>query len=118
MDELIYLFEYPFFLPFNATERLLSERMLKIWTTFAKYGDPTPDGVSIEGVPKFPQYNLNDEFYMAIDDEWTIKQDYTKQYTVTIDSQTYDDSTIRKRKSILRDMRHFVNNQLLYFAQS
>ena len=55
---------------------------------------------------------------MAIDDEWTIKQDYTKQYTVTIDSQTYDDSTIRKRKPILRDMRHFVNNQLLYFAQS
>jgi len=88
MDELIYLFVIPTLFPLNATEILLSRRMLKLWTTFAKYGDPTPDAVPMEEIPKFQPYDLKDEFYMSIDREWTIKQDYKKQYTVTVDSQT------------------------------
>jgi len=85
-DELLYLFDI---YPLNKTEKVLSQRMVKVWTTFAKYGNPTPDGVPMmEGIPKFQPYNEKDESYMSINHDWTVQHDYTKQYTVTADSQS------------------------------
>jgi hypothetical protein len=50
------------------------------------FSDPTPDGVALlDGIPKFAPYNAADEFYMAIDEVWTTKSDYTLTYTVTAD---------------------------------
>lgn len=36
-DELIYLFAFPTY-GNNFTEAIVSQRMLQVWTTFAKYG--------------------------------------------------------------------------------
>ena len=36
-DELLYMFNFPTYTN-NATEAILSRRMLDVWTTFAKYG--------------------------------------------------------------------------------
>ena len=48
--------------------------------------NPTPDGVQLEpGVPKWPTYNANTEYYMAIDRNWEVRVDYTQTYTVTVD---------------------------------
>ncbi|XP_046449413.1 juvenile hormone esterase-like [Daphnia pulex] len=88
-DELIYLFVYRFTsIPpsLNASETEVSRKMLQIWTNFVKYGDPTPDGVALlDGIPKFAPYNAADEFYMAMDEVWSTKSDYTLTYTVTAD---------------------------------
>ena len=37
------------------------------------------------GIPKWPTYNANTEYYMAIDRDWQVKVDYTQTYTVTVD---------------------------------
>ena len=66
----------------------------------------------MENIPKFRPYNLKDEFYLTIDREWTIKQDYTKQYTVNIESQSHGDVEVWKKKSIVRGVRHSVENKL------
>jgi len=80
-DELQGLIVTPYL--FNATENLLSKRMLQVWTNFAKYGNPTPDGVELmEGIPKFPPYDSINQPYMRIDAEWTVESDYTNAYTV------------------------------------
>jgi len=107
-DELMYLFE--FFFPFNATEKLLSKRMLKVWTNFAKYGNPTPDENPVEGIPKFQPYDPNNEYFMSIDRDWTVKKDYTKEYTVTVDSQTYGSIEIEKEEPVVRGRRHTMRN--------
>ena len=49
--------------------------------------NPTPDGVVIDGVPKFPAYNFKDDLYMSIDRQWQPFKDYTSMYTVTVDHQ-------------------------------
>lgn len=50
------------------------------------FSNPTPDDVQIlEGIPKFLPYSRSNEAYMDIDCEWTVKIDYTKSYTVTVD---------------------------------
>lgn len=107
-DELIYLFAFPT-LDHNATEAVLSRRMLQVWTTFAKHGyepalnyrcfrdeqspydvlrDPAPDGVELlGGIPKFLPHNEKDLFYMDMDRDWTLKQDYTLTYTVSVDEK-------------------------------
>jgi len=88
-DELIYLFKYPFpSVPpgLNATEQVVSQQMSQAWSNFVIYGNPTPDGVQLEpGVPKWPTYNANTEYYMAIDRNWEVRVDYTQTYTVTVD---------------------------------
>jgi len=109
-DELIYLFEFLF--PLNANEKLLSQRMLKVWTTFAKYGNPTPDDVPMEGIPKFQPYDSENEYFMSIDRDWTIKQDYTKEYTVTVDSQTSGKVETGNNEPVVRGTRHTMKNSL------
>lgn len=48
--------------------------------------NPTPDGVALlDGIPKFAPFSQNDENYMAIDDIWEVKKDFTQTYTITVD---------------------------------
>jgi len=68
---------------FNLTEITLSKRMLQLWTTFAKYGNPTPDGVEmLEGIPKFEPWTLEKKSFMSINADWELQSDYTATYTV------------------------------------
>lgn len=84
-DEMLYLFAFPTF-GNNFTEAILSQRMIQVWTNFAKYGVPTPDGVELmDGIPKFLPYTDSTLHYMNIDRDWSLMQDYPKTFTVTVD---------------------------------
>jgi len=84
-DELLYMFNFPTYTN-NATEAVLSRRMLDVWTAFAKYGNPTPDGVTLEdGVPKFPAITEKEDAYMTIDGQWSVQYNYSLTYTATVD---------------------------------
>ncbi|KAI9562247.1 hypothetical protein GHT06_013212 [Daphnia sinensis] len=83
-DEIMYLFTMP--IPHNETEIDLSRKMLQVWTTFAKYGNPTPDGVPMrEGIPHWPPYTHEKKEFMAINKYWSVRNDYSLYYTVTVD---------------------------------
>jgi len=85
-DEIMYLFTMP--IPHNETEKELSKKMIEVWTTFAKYGKPTPEGVEMmDGIPDWPPYDDEKKQFMAIDRHWTVRNDYTQYYTVTVDKQ-------------------------------
>lgn len=47
---------------------------------------------------------------MSIDRDWTVKKDYTKEYTVTVDSQTYGSIEIEKEEPVVRGRRHTMRN--------
>ncbi|XP_046648524.1 bile salt-activated lipase-like [Daphnia pulicaria] len=83
-DEIMYLFTMP--IPHNETEKELGKKMIEVWTTFATYGDPTPAGVPMrEGIPHWPPYTHEKKEFMAINKYWSVKNDYTLYYTVTVD---------------------------------
>uniref|UniRef100_A0A0P5QTT1 Carboxylic ester hydrolase n=1 Tax=Daphnia magna TaxID=35525 RepID=A0A0P5QTT1_9CRUS len=83
-DEIMYLFTMP--IPHNETEVDLSRKMIEVWTTFATYGEPTPEGVQMrEGIPKWPPYTHEKKEFMAINKYWSVKNDYSLYYTVTVD---------------------------------
>jgi len=106
-DEMIYLFIYPFLSNpplLNEEELILSKQMTQVWANFVIHGNPTPDELELPpGVPKWPQYNRDDDLYMDIDRIWSRKKDYTKAYTVTVDElntvkrQTQQEEKIRAR---------------------
>ena len=56
------------------------------------YSNPTPDAIPMDGIPKFWPFDFKHQLYMSIDRKWKIRQDYTKQFTVTIDSQSFGDN--------------------------
>jgi carboxylesterase type B len=86
-DELLYLFAFPTYAN-NATEATLSKRMLQVWTTFAAYGEPTPDGVPmLDGIPAIPAYTDEEQAYVRIAGDWSVEYDYSLTYTITADSQ-------------------------------
>lgn len=66
----------------------------------------------MEGIPKFLPYDQENEYYMAIDHDWTVQQDYTKQYTVSVDSHKYDDSKL-EQKPVVRGARHVMKNKFV-----
>ncbi|KAI9562248.1 hypothetical protein GHT06_013213 [Daphnia sinensis] len=83
-DEIMYLFTMP--IPHNETEKELGKKMIELWTTFATYGEPTPAGVQMrEGIPHWPPYTHEKKEFMAINKYWSVKNDYTLYYTVTVD---------------------------------
>ena len=76
------------------------------------FSNPTPDDVPIEGIPKFQPYDSENEYFMSIDRDWTIKQDYTKEYTVTVDSQTSGKVETGNNEPVVRGTRHTMKNSL------
>ncbi|EFX79248.1 hypothetical protein DAPPUDRAFT_225204 [Daphnia pulex] len=83
-DEIMYLFTMP--IPHNETEIEFSKKMIEVWTTFATYGEPTPEGVTMrEGIPKWPAYTNEKKEFMAINKYWAVKHDYSLYYTITVD---------------------------------
>jgi hypothetical protein len=48
----------------------------------------------MEGIPKFPPYDLINQPYMRIDAEWTVESDYTNAYTVMGDGYRKDNGSI------------------------
>ena len=55
------------------TDRKVSEEMMKIWTQFARTGNP-----SVEGLIEWPAYNRENDNYMYIADPLEIKTGFSK----------------------------------------
>ncbi|TRY73092.1 hypothetical protein TCAL_02196 [Tigriopus californicus] len=61
-------------------EEVWSDRIVKMWTNFAKTGNPTPDDVVMD-IPKIPAWSWDNPSYIALTkDKGVIKQDYTLTY--------------------------------------
>lgn len=82
-DELPYVFGAPFARPnitplttgFTAMEKGLSRFMIKLWTNFAKFGDPNSqeDGHDLVTWPKYTNENRE---YLEIGLEWKVGKNY------------------------------------------
>jgi len=89
-DELIYLYYFPF--GNGPEETVLSNRMLDVWTNFAKYGDPTPQEVPpTEGVPRFLPVTEDDAF-MSIDATWSLDHNYSLTWVNTTGQMNFNQS--------------------------
>ncbi|GLG95960.1 Esterase FE4 precursor, putative [Gryllus bimaculatus] len=71
LDDVGYLFATPFFkvpeVAPDSFEAITRKRMVKLWTDFAKTGNPTPDLDSLIGV-KWPAYKTPERMYLNIND--------------------------------------------------
>ncbi|GLG95959.1 Esterase FE4 [Gryllus bimaculatus] len=82
LDELGYLFATPFFnvpeVASDSPEALVRKRMVKLWTNFAKTGNPTPK-LDPEINVKWPPYNVQNAEYLSITDTLSIQNHYNKE---------------------------------------
>ncbi|XP_066974676.1 juvenile hormone esterase-like [Macrobrachium rosenbergii] len=83
-DELLYLFHLPS--DQDEREKNMTDKMITLWTNFAKYGDPTPDSVNDESdsweekVVKWERYTNDDYNFMLMKDEFEMAQDFTTRW--------------------------------------
>ncbi|KAI4459590.1 carboxylesterase [Holotrichia oblita] len=75
-DELFYLFNSPYNSP---NDILTKNRMVKLWTNFAKTGNPTPSDEPILESCIWPKVTPNALNYIDIDNNLTIKQNPRKE---------------------------------------
>ncbi|KAJ3645527.1 hypothetical protein Zmor_023175 [Zophobas morio] len=68
-EELWYIFARKDLQHANATDKLTRERMIHLWTNFAKFGNPTPDDM-------WPQFKKDDYPYLNIGNNLTIEYNF------------------------------------------
>ncbi|KAF2361228.1 Carboxylesterase type B [Trinorchestia longiramus] len=91
-DELIYLFGLPSAM--DESQRLTSDRLVKLWTNFAKTGNPTPDGpIDDLALPEWMPITEDGMNYLLIQDEVTVENYYPDRYTIRMDIERGDVST-------------------------
>ncbi|XP_046396629.1 juvenile hormone esterase-like [Ischnura elegans] len=76
LDDLIYLFYPSELFPFienDSPEASFSKRLVKLWTNFAKTGNPTPSEDGVDGV-KWASYTPSELEYMEIGEELSMKK--------------------------------------------
>jgi len=86
-DELIYLFHLPGVL--DERQKAMSQRMLTLWTNFAKYGNPTPDVEAgddewAESIPKWKPFSIEHPNFMLITDDFTMMTDFETRWNYHI----------------------------------
>lgn len=97
-DELLYLFYLPS--DQDLRQRNMSRKMTKLWTNFAKYGDPTPDNIMDpsddwrDEVSKWEKYTNEDYNYMLIRDDFVMQQDFTKRWNYHRDLNTFSSTAV------------------------
>ena len=57
----------------TETDRKISEAMMKMWTQFARTGNP-----NVEGIAEWPPYSKEDDMYMYVSDPLEIKKGFSK----------------------------------------
>ncbi|XP_069196046.1 juvenile hormone esterase [Procambarus clarkii] len=83
-DELLYLFHLPGDL--DERQRTMVSRMTTLWTNFAKYGNPTPDGAQGEGekwegdIEKWLPFSLSQPNFMLVSDNFTVQEDFLTRW--------------------------------------
>ncbi|XP_042860848.1 acetylcholinesterase-like [Penaeus japonicus] len=89
-DELLYLFHLPSVL--DERQKTMSQRMLTLWTNFAKYGNPTPVEFEndIEDWTKFTSewktFSITEPNFMLLRDNITNELDFTTRWNYHIDA--------------------------------
>ncbi|XP_049877282.1 esterase E4-like [Pectinophora gossypiella] len=84
-DELCYLFKCPRLKDNylrhhkkDSEEISFIRKMVRMWTNFAKHGNPTPEGDIVLGDLRWPPYTTDNKEYLHIDRTITIKQNLNK----------------------------------------
>ncbi|KAM3960293.1 juvenile hormone esterase [Aphomia sociella] len=79
-DELCYLFKCPNlkkqYIKYDKNlpnERNLQRKMVRMWSNFAKYGDPTPEDDILLNNLKWPSYDVHTKKYLHIDEELKVR---------------------------------------------
>ncbi|CAH1789897.1 unnamed protein product [Owenia fusiformis] len=60
---------------YNQKDEIISERVMKMWSNFAKYGNPTPQPVANT---TWPKYDTTDHKYLYIGDDNEIRKEYNQ----------------------------------------
>ncbi|XP_065561108.1 esterase FE4-like isoform X2 [Artemia franciscana] len=103
-DELIYIYSLIPLL-YNDTEEYITTRMTTLWTNFATYGNPTPDGIELPAdVEKWLPYTDENPNWMSLDLSFTSEVDYTTTFTVAVD----ENFGSKKRKEIDIDLKQVL----------
>merc|ERR1712212_1276475 len=117
-DELLYLFSFPGAL--EGQQIVVKDRMVKLWTNFAKYGNPTPDeDKSYEAldIPKWKTLTPDEHHYMLMQDEFTVEDEYPDRWHINLEehsdqpsgpSQEEYDAVIKDRDTYMAVMITFV----------
>merc|ERR1712200_67310 len=74
-DEMIYIFSTGLF-DFAQEDWDMAWKMSNLWANFVIYGNPTPGDHGIEGVPTWPQWNVDNNEYMILDSYPRIENNY------------------------------------------
>ncbi|XP_076253179.1 juvenile hormone esterase-like [Rhynchophorus ferrugineus] len=64
----------------NDEERLVSQRLTKLWTNFAKYSNPTPDPDKLLQNIEWPQFNKETTRHLHISSSLQISQNFRNQH--------------------------------------
>ncbi|XP_026763417.2 uncharacterized protein LOC113521939 [Galleria mellonella] len=85
-DELCYLFKCPSlkkqYLKYNkslSNEINIQRKMVTMWSNFAKYGDPTPEGDILLENLKWPSYDMHTKTYLHINEKIELKTELYKE---------------------------------------
>lgn len=79
-DENLYLFPWPRFSLVNSNRDLkIATRMVKLWTSFAKYGKP-----SVPNMPEWPSMTEDTGPYLKIGKTVSIGDSYIDEFTATV----------------------------------
>ncbi|XP_044253166.1 juvenile hormone esterase-like [Tribolium madens] len=78
-EELWYLFSRRDLKRANEPDKLIRRRMVKLWTNFAKFGNPTPDEDPVLQNTTWPRYQPEDFSYLKIDLDMTIEKNFRSE---------------------------------------
>ncbi|KAK7079156.1 Carboxylesterase 5A [Halocaridina rubra] len=94
-DELMYIFSFPAIL--QGQQLVVKDRMVAMWTNFAKYGDPTPDGDKASwqalNIPKWLPLKEDEHHFMLIEDECTLMNEYPDRWHITLEESKGPETT-------------------------
>lgn len=84
-DEMLYIFSFPG--KMDGQQVIVKDRMVKMWTNFAIYGNPTPDeesGWKDLGIPKWQPVKVGDHKYMLVQDECTVETEFPNRWHIAL----------------------------------
>lgn len=62
----------------GPTDTQFSRLYVTLFTNFIVYGNPTPE--ESEDYPKWPRYDIKDEYYMRLALPFEVNKDYTNSW--------------------------------------
>lgn len=85
-DELLYIFSFPGVM--EGHQITVMDRMTKMWTNFAIYGNPTPpeeSGWKDLGIPEWLPVTATEHHFMLIQDECTVELEFPQRWHIALE---------------------------------